>query len=64
MVQVTPQMINVLLQCKMMDDEDSYIELIEKFAQKHILELKLEAFRDFLNHGKKVPIIYDGNREV
>jgi hypothetical protein len=64
MVQVTPQMINVLLQCKMMDDEDSYTELIEKFAQKHILELKLEAFRNFLNAGKKVPIIYDGNREV
>jgi hypothetical protein len=64
MVKVTPEMINVLIQCKMMDDEDSYAELISKFADKHVIELKLEAFRDFLNHGKKVPIIYDGNREV
>ena len=62
MVQFTPQMIQVLLQCKMLDDEESYNDLRDKFIEKHIVELKLEALKNFLNDSKKVKVIYDGNK--
>ena len=63
MVQITPQMIQLLLECRIAQDEEAYEDVKRAFIEKHIVELKLEGLKAFLNEGPKKKI-YDANTRI